>query len=218
MKIKAVLFNFIGAIVKEKDSSLIINCLSRAFADHGFCFNDQFFISKNEKDKLAIINDVSNQFKLPLSIADSIYGSFKKNIKGNSGNFSSFDDSLITVSHLSRRGILTGIVSELPREIFEIIFTHLGWTKRAFNYIGFYNELGKRAEGSGVIFDMMSLFKIESPREILSVSGMGDDIIDRRNTGCLTAVVLPGTEAKGDLIHQNPDFILRSLSDLRMMI
>ena len=218
MKIKAVLFNFLGTTVKEKDSSVITNCLSRAFTDHGFYFNDEFFHSVNGKSKLVIIKEVLYRFNLPLSMADTIYGSFKKNIKNNIENFSSVDDSLIVVCHLLRKGILTGIGTGLSREIFDIIFTHLGWSKRAFNYIGFFNEIAKSGHEFNMICDMMSIFRIGSSKEILKVGDSVADIREGKNAGCLTAVVLSGTQAKNELIEEKPDFILRSLSDLKMVV
>jgi len=218
MKIKAVLFNFLGATVRQKDSCVITNCLSRAFTDHGFYFNDEFFNSVIGKDKLVVIKEVVHLFNLPLSMADTIYGSFKKNLKSNIENFSSVDDSLIVFCHLLRRGILTGIGTGLSREIFEIIFAHLGWSKRVFNYIGFFNEIAKNGHELSMICDMMSIFRIGSSKEILKVGDTVADIREGKNAGCLTAIVLQGTQAKNELIEEKPDFILRSLSDLKMVV
>lgn len=218
MKIKAVLFNFLGTTVKEKDSCVITNCFSRAFTDHGFYFNDEFFNSVRGKGKHVIIREVLQRFNLPLSMADMIYVSFKKNIKSNIENFSSFDDSLIVFSHLMRRGILTGIGTGLSREVFDIIFTHLGWSKRTFNYIGFFNEIAKNGHEFNMICDMKSIFRIGSSKEILKVGGTVADIREGKNAGCLTAVVLSAAHAKNELIEEKPDFVLRSLSDLKMIV
>jgi len=218
MKIKAVLFNFLGTTVKEKDSTVITNCLSRAFTDHGFYFNDEFFNSVNGKSKLVIIKEVLYRFNLPLSMAGTIYGTFKKNLKNNLENFSAVDDSLIVFCHLLRKGILTGIGTELSREIFDVIFTHLGWSKRAFNYIGFYNEIARNGHEFNMICEMKSIFRIGSSKEILMVGDTVASIQEGKNAGCLTAVVLQGTHVRNELIEEKPDFILRSLSDLKMVV
>ncbi len=218
MKIKAVLFNFLGTTVKEKDSCVITNCLYRAFADHGFYFNNEFFNSVKRKDKLVVIKEVLHRFNLPLSMADTIYGSFKKNIISNIENFSSVDDSRIVFCHLLRRGILTGIGTGLSREIFDIIFTHLGWSKRTFSYIGCFNEIAKNDHEFNVICDMMSIFRIGSSKEILKVGDTVADIREGKKAGCLTAVVLSGAQVKNELIEEMPDFILGSLSDLKMVV
>jgi phosphoglycolate phosphatase-like HAD superfamily hydrolase len=218
MKIKAVLFNFLGTTVKEKDSCVITNCLSWAFTDHGFYFNDEFFNSVKGKDSLVVIKKVLHLFNLPLSLADTIYCSFKNYIQRNVENFISFDDSLIIFSHLIRRGILMGIETGLPREVFDIVFTHLGWSKRAFNYIGFFNEIAKNNYERNTTYDATSIFGIGSSKEILKVGNTVEDVRKGKKAGCLTAVVLSGTQAKNDVIEEKPDFILRSLSDLKMVV
>lgn len=218
MKIKAVLFNFLGTTVKERDSCVITNCLSRSFTDHGFYFTDEFFDSVRGKDNLAIIREVLQRFNLPLSMADAIYGSFRENIKGNIENFSSFDDSLIVFSHLLRKGILTGIGTGLSREVFDIILTHLGWSRKAFNYIGFFNEIPRNGHEFNMIGEMKSIFRIGSLKEILKVGDTVADIREGKSAGCLTAVVLSGTRVKNEFIKERPDFILQSLSDLKLII
>ena len=218
MKIKAVLFDFIGTTVKEKDSSVITSCLSKAFQDHGIFLTSNFFIYNRGKNKLAIIKEVLEKYNLPLSTVPKINDSFTLNIKNSIRNFSAFDDSLFVFSYLLRIGILIWIGTGLSREIFDTIFSHLGWTKRAFSYIGFSEEVGKNRPEPDMIFDMLNKLEIRESKEILKVGDTIADIQEGKNAGCLTAVVLSGTQPEEELLLEKPDYILKSLDDLKTII
>ncbi len=186
--------------------------------DHGFFLNHQFLSYARGKDKLVTIKEVLERYNLPLSLAPAINESFKLNIEQNLKSFNAFDDSLFVFSYLLRLGISIGIGTGLSKEVFDIIFSHLGWTKRAFSYIGFSNEIGKSGPEPDMIFDMMSKLKIEDPKEVLKVGDTVSGIREGKNAGCLTAVFLSGVQSEKELIKEEPDYILESLSDLKQVI
>lgn len=218
MKIKAVLFDFMGTVVKERENGVITCCLADAFVEHGFYLHHEVFSAERGKDELTVINDVLGWYSLPRAMAPKLYQSFEKNIQKNIEAFCAFDESLFTFSYLLRVGISVGIVTGLSKEVFDFIFSHLGWTQRSFSYIGFSAEIGKSRPEPDMIFDMMSKLNIKDPKEVLKVGDSVADVQEGRNAGCLTAVVLSGTHSLRELMKEKPDYILRSLSDIKGII
>jgi len=218
MKIKAILFDFIGTTVKEKDSSVIIRCLTKAFTDNSIFVNPDFFNSIRGRDKHAIIKEVLNNHSLPATMEPRINDSFKKNIEINLQNFSSFEDILPVIDYISSKGILIGIGTGLSRDTFETILSHLGWKQSLFDYIGISDEIGKSRPQPDMIFHMMSALKISNPKQILKIGDTIADIQEGKNAGCLTAVVLSGTQPKDKLIEQEPDYVLNTIADLKLLM
>ncbi|HJS54581.1 MAG TPA: HAD hydrolase-like protein [Chitinophagaceae bacterium] len=218
MKIKAVLFDFIGTTAKEKNSFVVSSCLSGAFIDHGLFLTTEYFNSVRGMNKAYIINEVLERYNLPLSMATAIHASFKSRIKHNLENISAFEDSLYVFSYLLRIGISIGIGTDLSREVFDIIFSHLEWSKKGFNYIGFSDKIGKSRPAPDMIFDMMSKLGIKESKEILKVGDTVASIYDGKKAGCITAALLSGTQSAEELLTEEPDYLMKSLSDIKKII
>ena len=218
MKIKAVLFDFIGTTIREKKHDVITRCLTKAFADNNIFVNPEFFSSIRGKDKHAIILNVLSKYNLPASMEPAINQSFKKNIAHNLDNFKAFDDAASIFDYLRKNNIKFGIGTGLSRDTFESILHHVRWNYENFNYIGISDEIGKSRPEPDMIFDMMKNLGIVDPKEVLKVGDTIADIQEGKNAGCLTAVVLSGTQEKEKLVKENPDFVLTSLTDILSLL
>lgn len=214
--IRAVLFDFIGTTVKETDPEIINKCFEKAFIDNNLSVDISLFKKDRGKDKKIIIENILKQQQLPLSIASSIYASFKINIAVSIHNFCENDGAKEIFSYLRNKDIKTGLGTGLDREVFDKIYHYLKWNNLHFDYIGIASEIGRSRPYPDMILDMMNKIGISSGTNgFLKVGDTVADIQEGKNAKVLTAVILSGTQNKNDLLKEKPDFVLTSLVDIK---
>jgi phosphoglycolate phosphatase-like HAD superfamily hydrolase len=68
-----------------------------------------------------------------------------------------------------------------------------------------------------MILDMMKKFRLNNS-ELLKVGDTITDIREGKNAGVLTAAILSGTQSQEELVSQEPDYVINSLSQLKDII
>lgn len=150
-------------------------------------------------------------------LTESILLSFKEHLQKNLNNFSENSGFRELLKYLKENNIKVGIGTGFPREIFDGIFSYLKWEALELDYIGIAEEIGRGRPHPDMIFDMMDKFKINK-NELLKVGDTAADIQEGKNARVATAVILSGTQNEGDLRKENPDFVIRSLNELKEII
>lgn len=214
--ITAILFDFIGTTVLEKDSSMINYCFIRAFASQGVIVNDDLIKSNRGKDKAEMIGLILKQLNQPRTLKDSILRSFKDNMGRGLLNFIENEGLQDTIHYLKGKRIKIGVGTGLPRDIFEQISKHLNWQRLPWDYIGIAEE-GRGRPHPDMIFDMMRKLNL-TQNGFLKVGDTMADIQEGRNANVLTAAILSGTQRERELSDEKPDFIIQSLTELKQIV
>ncbi|MBL0023607.1 MAG: HAD-IA family hydrolase [Saprospiraceae bacterium] len=174
--------------------------------------------STQGKDKKVIIQNVLLLNHLPLSMGDEIYRLFKTKLTSDADKFSLNRGTIEIMMYLRERGIKTGIGTGLERDIFDIICNHVKLDNSFFDYVGISNEVGRGRPFPDMIFDMMLKLDITDKAKVLKVGDTVADIEEGQNANVLTAVILSGTQPEEWLLKAKPDFVLRSLSELKNIL
>lgn len=165
-----------------------------------------------------MIKEVLDHYNSPITLKETIYASFKKNFSDNLSDFSENEGAHELFRFLENKNIKTGLGTGLSRDLFEDLLHHLGWNDQQFDYIGIADETGASRPQPDMIFDMMAKLKIINKKEVLKVGDTIADIQEGKNAGVFTAVIISGTQDENDLVKQNPDFVIYSLSQLQKII
>ena len=118
---------------------------------------------------------------------------------------------------MKARKVIIGLGTGLPRDTFEKIFNHLRWSRKQFDYIGIAEETGKGRPHPDMILDMLEKCRLQAS-ELLKVGDTVADIQEGKNAKVPTAAILSGTQSEKDIISEQPDFIIRHLSELRKIM
>ena len=217
MKFEAVLFDLNGTTVIEKDPDFIVNCFKNAFSDHGISVGADLIKRNRGKDKNEMIDLILKELNQPRHVAKSILISFKEHLEQNLDNFSENNGFRELLTYLKANKVKVGIGSGFPKEVFDKIFHYLKWETVELDYTCVAEEIGKGRPYPDMIFDMMKKLGI-SMNEFLKVGDTVADIQEGKNAGVATAVILSGTQNEEDLIKEKPDFIIRSLIELKEIL
>ena len=215
--IKGVLFDLIGTTVIEKDPLVINRCFKLAFGDHGVSIDDNVIRLGRGKNKMEMISDALKHTHQPVDLAKSILASFKMHLESSMDNFSLNEGTVKTIDDMKMEGIVVGIGTGLPRDIFEKLLRHLNWNISQFDYIGIAEEIGKGRPEPDMILAMLKEYNLR-PNEFLKVGDTIADIQEGKNAKVMTAVILSGTQDEKEIASQRPDFIIRSLNELRNIV
>src|SRR5689334_24881039 len=85
--IRAVLFDFIGTTVLERDSNMINSCFADAFLDHGIKVSKEIIKAGRGKDKREMITGVLEETNNTSTLIDPILDSLTSRIENNLDNF-----------------------------------------------------------------------------------------------------------------------------------
>jgi len=217
MIIKAVLFDMIGTTVKENDPGLISNCFLDAFNDNNILIHGDLIKKNRGKDKNEMIETLLTELNYPLNLSKPILDSFTKNIENNLDNFSENKGFREIIEFLIQRDIKIGLATGFTRNLFEKIFRHLNWNEDWFNYIGIAEETGRGRPSPEGIFDMMNKLNINNS-EFLKVGDTIADIREGKNANVYTLAILSGTQDEKEILNQQPDFVIRSLIEIKEII
>lgn len=213
MKIKAVLFDFIGTTVLEK-GDVINSAFEKAFHQEGVQIDSKVLNQNRGKDKHEIIDLIlGERYSSKAILSKKIYQAFQTNVEKSSSEFSLNSGVSEVLEYLKVKKIKVGLGSALTRDLFERIFDRLPWHKNSFQYIGIASEVGRNRPHPDMIFDMMKSMDVKAD-EFLKVGDTTTDILEGKNAKVKTAAILSGTQPEELLRNAQPDFILNSLKEL----
>ena len=106
MRIKAILFDFIGTTLIEKDPSVLNNCFVKAFNDHKVNVGIELIKGNRGKDKKEMIEAILSALNYPLHLTNAVLDSFKIHLKNNLGNFRENEGATDLFYYLKERKIL----------------------------------------------------------------------------------------------------------------
>lgn len=214
MRLKAVLFDFIGTTILEKTPDIISTCFEEAFKENDMRVTRDFIQVNRGKNKREVIEQAVQSHGLPAERIDKVLLSFGKIIERNLSHFSIAPRAMETFDHLRGEGVKLGIGTGLTRESFEKILAHVKWKAKDFDYTATAEEIGKGRPHPDMIFDMMKKLQFTNPKEFLKIGDTVADIQEGKNAGVWTAVVLSGTQKRKLLEKEKPDFVLTRLGEL----
>lgn len=217
MIIKAVLFDIIGTLVIEKDSSLINKSFVNAFRENNIPVESNFIRSHRGKDKSEIIKNILNHFNYPTELLEPILNSFINNVEERLENFSENKGFKEIIEYLKLNEIKMGVGTGLPKVITEKLFNYLKWEKNLFDYIMTAEEIGKSRPDPIMVIDMMKKFNIKKS-EFLKVGDTTADVQEGKNAGVIIAAILSGTQDESQIRKENPDFVIKSLLQIKDII
>jgi phosphonoacetaldehyde hydrolase len=216
MRIKAILFDFIGTTVIEKDPSILNNCFVKAFNDHNVNVGIESIKANRGRDKKEMIDRLLSALNYPLHHTHAVLDSFENHLKNNLDNFYANEGAAELLYYLKERKILIGLGTGLPRATFETILNHVGWKTDTFDYIGIAGETGRGRPYPDMIFDTMKKFSLRND-ELLKVGDTVADVREGKNAKVMTVAILSGTQDEKDIISSQPDFTIRSLHELKQI-
>jgi len=217
MDIKAVLFDMIGTTVIEKDPSLITSCFVDAFNDHSIGIERSTIKAHRGKDKRVMVGTVLSEKGLSLTLTESILQSFQNHLQSSLDNFGKNEGADEIIAYLKDRKILVGLGSGLSRDMFEAILDHVGWNEADFDYVGIAEEIGKSRPDPAMLFDVMRKLNIRSD-ELLKVGDTVADVQEGKNAKVKTVAILSGTQGEKEIVDAGPDFIIRSLIEIKKIV
>jgi pyrophosphatase PpaX len=213
MKIKAVLFDFIGTTVLEK-GDIINHAFANAFHQEGVQMDSEILNQNRGRDKHEIIDLVlGDRFSSKAVLSERIYRTFHANVENSLSGFLLNSGVLEVLEYLKARNIIAGLGSALTRDLFQKIFNRLPWHKNSFQYIGIASEVGRNRPHPDMIFDMMKAMNVSADK-FLKVGDTTTDILEGKNANVKTAAILSGTQSEEILRKAQPDFILNNMKDL----
>lgn len=216
-RIRAVLFDFIGTTVLEKDPNFITSCFVSAFANHNVTINVSELSHIRGMDKRQGITLILKSKGLAETIGEQILESFKDHIRQGISKFEQHPELDDVINHLRMRGIKIGIASGLPKDIFRIVFEGFGWDRYRFDYQNVYSNFNDGRPNPALILDMCKKLEL-SPTDVLKIGDTVSDIWEGKNAGTLTAVVFAGTQPDSVLRDAGADYVLNSLRDILQII
>lgn len=215
-----ILFDMIGTTVMDNGAgdSCIMDCFVTSFHQCGIPVNREKFIPLRGRSKLEAIQEL-----LPDSLGNSdlperIYSVFLKLLKDSLDRFSEMPGASELFRFLKEYPLKIGLGSGLPGGFMTDLIRHLEWDFRYFDYLGSSEEIGHGRPHPAMILDSMKKLNILDPSRVLKIGDTAVDILEGKNAGVRTAVVLTGTQALQDLILHGPDFIFQDITMLKNIL
>lgn len=217
MAITAVFFDFIGTTVLEKNNDVVLTCFQKAFDDYGIAVEKEALKKHRGRDKNLMISEVLKASKANLKQQRDVLGSFKKHFTNDINQFYEPKDLDVTIAHIRSRKAKIGIGSGLPRDILQSLLEHFKWERFGFDYISTAEEIGKGRPDPMMIIDMMVKLHLNN-YQFLKVGDTAADIQEGKNANVLTAALLSGTQPEDVLRKEKPDYVIKSLGELRQIV
>ncbi len=213
MKIKAVLFDLVGTLIKEENPNFIIESFQQTFKENGLSVNIELIKSNRGRNKREIIDTILIESNQPLNLNGKIITSFNNIIEQNLDNFSLMDGVKEVFSFLKENKIKVGLGTGLPKDLVTKILIHLKIKVNDFDFLETAEETGKGRPDPAMIFKMMNKFNIDKS-EFLKVGDTKVDIQEGKNAGVKTVAILSGTQNENDILSEKPDYVIKTLKDL----
>jgi HAD superfamily hydrolase (TIGR01549 family) len=217
MAITAVFFDFIGTTVLEKNNDVVISCFQKSFDDYDIKVAKDVLKQHRGKDKQEMISEVIKASgKNPKQQRD-VLGSFKKHFLNSLDLFYEPKDLDSTIAHIRSKKAKIGIGTGLTRDILQILLEHFRWERFGFDYINTAEDIGKGRPDPMMIIDMMVKLHLNN-FQFLKVGDTVADVQEGKNANVLTAAILTGTQLETTLRNEKPDFVIKSLGDLKSIV
>jgi phosphonatase-like hydrolase len=216
--IKLVLFDVIGTTIIESKEGIINHCFEDAFSFFDLPVSTAFINSSRGKSKREVISDVLRKYNRPVEQSERVYARFQDNVLKALNHFTPAPGSAELFTYLTSKGMMIALGSGLPHDLFNHIFTATGWARETFHYIGTADDVVQGRPDPAMIVAMMSHLAIDNPKQVLKVGDTVSDVREGKNAGVITAAVLSGTQPDDILLKENPDFIVRHLSELKLIL
>lgn len=217
MAITAVFFDFIGTTVIEKNNDVVLTCFQNAFGDYGIKVDKETLTKHRGKDKDESIAEILRWAKKDLKQKNNILTSFKKHLTSNLHQFTESKDLDSTIQYLRSKKVKIGVGSGLPKDVLRTLLEHFHWERFGFDYISTAGEIGKSRPNPEMIIDMMVKLHLNS-FQFLKVGDTVADIQEGKNANVMTAVVLSGTQPESVLRDEKPDYVIKSLIELKGIV
>ena len=215
--IKAVLFDVIGTTVLERSPDIVQQAFHRAFADSGVRVGSEEIQSIRGMNKDTAIKHVLNVHGFSPSLSTDIQKGFKQAILDRLNDFTEAPSLELVLTVLRSRGVIVGVGTGLPEDLFEVIFHHLKWERFQFDFIGIAERIGEGRPHPKMIFDMLEVFPVPH-RGFLKVGDTVSDVLEGKNAGVVTAAVLSGTQSEEKLLEAKPDYVIHSLDEVLSLV
>lgn len=217
MAITAVFFDFIGTTVLEKNNDVVLTCFQKAFDDYGIAVEKDLLKKHRGRNKNEMIAEILKTSGKNLKQHRDVLGALKKHFINDLSQFSENKDLDPTIAHIRSRKARIGIGSGLPRDILQILLEHFKWERFGFDYISTAEEIGKGRPSPEMIIDMMVKLHLNN-YQFLKVGDTVADIQEGKNANVLTAALLSGTQTEEVLRKEKPDYVIKSLGELRQIV
>jgi phosphonoacetaldehyde hydrolase len=217
MAITAVFFDLIGTTILEKNNDVVIHCFQKAFDDYGITVEKETLQQHRGKNKEQMIAEILKSAKKDPRKYPNIYNTFKDHLKKRIDLFYENNDLEATIAHIRRKKAKIGLGSGLPREILQMLLEHFRWERFGFDYISTAEEIGKGRPHPEMIIDMMVRLHLNN-FQFLKVGDTVADIQEGKNANVMTAALLSGTQPEVTLRGEKPDYVLKTLGELRQIV
>jgi HAD superfamily hydrolase (TIGR01549 family) len=215
--IRAVLFDVIGTLVKEKDPTCVSHCFKEAFLTNGIRVDDDVIRSIRGKDKRDAIIHVLMEQKFSLDRKEKIYDDFKELFRDRLDNFEEKSEVAELVEFLRHHHMLVAIGSGLPKDLFHELFGYLNWAAYKFDYIGIAEDVGRGRPHPDMLLQFLTKFKL-SPTALVKVGDTTADILEGRNAHVISVAIAAGTQKVNDLLSAKPDHLIHSLLEVKDIV
>lgn len=215
-----VLFDMIGTTIQDANNgkSLILDSFHQAFKNSGYDISYDTLNQQRGKTKRVAIHTILSEGKLNLELIDKIYHNFIDLLNASVSSFTPIDGSREIFNLLKKAEIKIGIGSGLPLQFMHRLMEQIGWQRADFDYIGSSDELAEGRPNPIMILDAKKKLGLEDTATILKIGDTVVDVLEGKNAGVLTAMVLTGTQGVDSLGAVKPDYILDSVKELKQII
>lgn len=217
MAITAVFFDFIGTTILEKNNDVVLSCFQKAFDDYGIKVDKANLQANRGKNKEQMISEILKSEKKDPRKYPNILNTFKDHLRKSFDLFYENDDLDSTIEYLRSKQCKIGVGTGLPKDILQTLLEHFHWERFGFDYISTAEEIGKGRPHPEMIIDMMVKLHLNN-FQFLKVGDTVADIQEGKNANVMTAALLSGTQAEDDLRAQKPDYVIKTLGELKSIV
>jgi len=220
LKLDFVLFDMIGTTIQDANDgkSLILDSFHDAFSMNGYEVGYDKLNQERGKTKRIAIKNILEKANANLDLMEKIYADFMNLLNDSVSSFHEIEGASEVFRLLKSKGIKIGIGSGLPLAFMHRLMEHLGWSISDFNYMGSSDDLAAGRPDPIMILNAMQHLGLNNKSTVLKIGDSVVDVLEGKNAGVNTAMVLTGTQKRADLGAINPNFIFGSVADLKKII
>ena len=224
--IQLAMFDMAGTTVNDKVDGhpLMVICMMRAFAKHGTELTPNQINKHRGKQKSeaiqTLLREVAELSPAEVEhVGDGVYREFLRELESNLSRISEIDGTTELFLYLKSKDIHIGVGSGFPMQVVQAIISRLGWLdKGLLDYVGSAEQVGVGRPNPKMIHDAMQQLSITDGRTVVKIGDTVVDVQEGKNAGAWTVAVLTGSQTEAQLMAAAPDYILSSISELRMLI
>ncbi len=222
-KYSLAVFDMAGTTIDE--DNIVYKTLRKVLVEAGYDTDLQTVLVYGAgKEKYEAIADILTEkgIRDNSEIARSVFEDFRKELKlAYAGmEISPFDGVVSAFSFLKSEGMKVVLNTGYDRKTATGLLEKLNWREgRDFDLLVTAGDVDKNRPYPDMIFLAMQKFGIKDASEVLKIGDSAIDIEEGKNAGCgLTIGVTTGAQDETQLRTANPDFVIRSLKELREIV